>query len=274
MAAMEHFLNYVKRRELPVTEPLSLDTPETVEGALEALREHGVVSRFAGGPEVVYSIEPDQHLAAAYYRNTIIHFFVAGAIAEAALLAVSDRRGDPVDGFWEEVMALRDLLKFEFFFPEKEEFREQVREEIDYHRPGWEQALRSGEIEVLDLVRAFDPYRTHWVLRPFLEAYRVVADALEAREPGAEIAEKPLLDDCMALGKQYRLQHRIRSPESVSTVLFRTALRLARNRGLLEGRGAGVAEARAGFAAEIRATIRCVDGIEALAAARQAGLAD
>ena len=31
-------------------------------------------------------IAPDQHLAAAYYRNTVIHFFVNGAIAELALI--------------------------------------------------------------------------------------------------------------------------------------------------------------------------------------------
>jgi len=253
MGALEHFLDYVADRDLPVTEALSLDTPETVEAALEALREHGVVSRFSGGPETVYSIEPDQHLSAAYYRNTIIHFFINGAIAELALLAAADAEGDRPAVFWDEVMGLRDLLKFEFFFPEKDEFCEEIVGEILYHRDDWEQTLEQGRDEVLGLVRAFDPYRAHWVLRPFLDSYRVVADALEVLDYRADVDEKPFLAECMALGRQYRLQHRIESAESVSTVLFGTGVRLAENRGLLEGGGLVRLEERRAFAAEIQA---------------------
>ena len=235
MDALAHFQDYVEDRGLPVTEHLALDTPERVEFALEALRSNGVVSRFSGGPETVYSIEPDQHLAAAYYRNTNIHFFVGGAIAELALLAVAETEGDRAAAFWQEVLELRDLLKFEFFFPEKEEFLAEIGGELAYHREDWEQVLAGDHDGVLDLVRAFDPYRAHWVLRPFLEAYRVVADALEALDHRTDVDEKQFLVECMALGRQYRLQHRIQSAESVSTVLFETALRLAGNRGLLAG---------------------------------------
>src|SRR6185369_16654384 len=67
---------YVRRRELPTTEALVLDTPEDVRRALGALVESDVVAIFDEGPEAVYVIGPDKHLTAAYYRNTIIHFFV------------------------------------------------------------------------------------------------------------------------------------------------------------------------------------------------------
>ena len=73
--------------------------------------------------------------------------------------------------------------------------------------------------------------------------------------------------------RQYRLQRRIRSAESVSKVLFATALRLARNRKLVAG-PAGLAPARAAFAVELRECIRRVDAIDALAASRRAGLID
>ncbi|MCB2223750.1 MAG: glycerol-3-phosphate 1-O-acyltransferase [Actinobacteria bacterium] len=273
VAALEHFAAYVHDRGLPVTEPLVLGDPGMVEGALEALREHGVVSRFSGGPETVYSIEPDQHLAAAYYRNTIIHFFVAGAITELALVAAADAAdGAREDAFWGEVMALRDLLKFEFFFPEKDEFLGEIRAELDYHHAGWEAALEGGRGDVLEVVRGFHPFAAHRVLRPFLEAYRVVADVLEAADYRLDVEEKPFLAECMALGRQYRLQRRIADPESVSTVLFSTALRLAANRGLLEGGGPEQHRRRRAFAAEIERTIRSIDAVEALAAARRAGL--
>jgi glycerol-3-phosphate O-acyltransferase len=274
MAALEFYLDYVKRRALPVTEPLSLDTPDAVEVALDALREHGVVSRFSGGPETVYSIEPEQHLAAAYYRNTILHFFLTPAIAEIALIAAADAEGDQLEAFWDEVMALRDLFKFEFFFSDKDEFRAEVYAEIAYHEPDWENVVCEGRDAILDLVRAFQPFTAHWVLRPFVEAYRVVGDALEARDYRLDVDEKPFRDDCMALGKQYRLQHRIRSPESVSTVLVDTAIRLARNRDLLGGGGIDQLARRRVFADDIRDVIRRIDAVEALAAARRAGLED
>ena len=272
LESLGHFLDYVDDHQLPVTDQLSLDTPEQVEAALEALREHKVVSRFDGGPETVYSIEPDQHLAAAYYRNTIIHFFVTGSITELALLAAAHADGDRTAAFWDEVMALRDLLKFEFFFPEKDEFRAEVEGELSYRREDWERAFSAGHDEVLDLVRSFHPYGAHWVLRPFLEAYRVVADGLEALDYRADVDTKPFLAHCVELGKQYRLQHRIRSSESVSTVLFGTALKLAGNRGLLDGGDEDRLEQRRAFAAQIEQVIRGIDGIEAMAAARRAGL--
>ncbi len=274
MKAIQHFLDHVERRDLPVTESLSLDTPEMVVAALEALRDHGVVSRFGGGPEIVYSIEPEQHLAAAYYRNTIIHFFVNGAIAELALMAAAETEGDRAEAFWDEVMALRDLLKFEFFFSDKDEYRDEIRAEIADHRPDWEQALAGGREEVLDLVRAFDPFSAHWVLRPFLDGYQVIADALVAHDYREDIDEKPFLNECMALGKQYRLQHRIRSAESVSTVLFGTAMRLARNRGLLDAGGPERLEQRNASSTEISRMVRHIDAIEALAAAKRAGMED
>src|SRR5439155_18031648 len=104
-----------------------------------------VVSCFAEGPEAVYLIGPDQHLTAAYYRNTIIHFFVNGAIAELALLHagepdVQDARTE----FWDEVIRLRDLLKFEFFFADKDAFRAELRAEMLMHDPRWEEALVQG----------------------------------------------------------------------------------------------------------------------------------
>jgi glycerol-3-phosphate O-acyltransferase len=101
-----------------------------------------------------------------------------------------------------------------------------------------------------------------------------VADALEQRAPDSPVAESKLLAECQALGNQYRLQRRIRSSESVSRVLFATALRLARNRDLVEPGAPNLAERRARFAEEIRDAIRRVDAIDALAASRRAGLID
>src|SRR6266568_1346818 len=145
IASLRNLLDYVRRRDLPTAGALDLDTPDGVRRALDALIENGVVTCFAEGPEAVYAIGPDKHLIASYYRNTIIHFFVNGAIAELALLrAAEDGVADPTDEFWDEARRLRDLLKFEFFFADKEVFREELRAEVRLHDPEWERRVAEG----------------------------------------------------------------------------------------------------------------------------------
>ena len=273
IASLRNLLDYVRRRDLPTAGDLDLDTPDGVRRALDALIENGVVTCFAEGPEAVYAIGPDKHLIASYYRNTIIHFFVNGAIAELALLrAAEDGVADPKDEFWDEALRLRDLLKFEFFFADKEVFREELRAEVRLHDPDWERRVAEGPAAIQALLRRFRPFSAHRVLRPFVEGYRVVAEALQRRPPEAVLDEGEFLRGCLALGQQHVLQRRIMNAESVSQGLFASALRLARNRSLVDPGAPDLAERRRAFAEEVRRVIRRVDAIDALVAARHAGL--
>ncbi len=276
LVAMRNLLDYVARRKLPTTTELEeLEVADGVRRALDALCSSGVVSCFDEGPEAVYAIERDQHHAAAYYRNSIAHFFVGGAITELSLLAAS--RVDSADAmrvFFEEALQLRDLLKFEFFFADKESFQRELREELAFHHHDWEQRLQAGGAEVRRMVQGIRPFSAHRVLRPFLDAYDVVADALARRSTKEPFDKGDFIDSCLRLGRQYLLQGRTRSPESVSNTLFETALRVAANRDLVEPRSedTGLAGRRRAFAAEVREALRRVEIIEALAAARRAGL--
>jgi glycerol-3-phosphate O-acyltransferase len=273
VTVLRNWVDYVRRRRLPTTEELKLDTAEGVRRTLEALVGSGVLSTFAEGPEPIYSIGDNQHLTAAYYRNTIVHFFVNSAITELALVrAAEEDVADRTKETWAEALRLRDLLKFEFFFAEKEEFAGEVRREMMLRDEGWETHLAAGVPGIEALVRRSRPFTAHRVLRPFLEAYRVVSDELERLLAGAVPEETDFFARCLARGKQYQLQRRIQSAESVSKVLFASALQLARNRRLLEPGSPDVAERRRAFAVELREVIRRVDAIAALAASRHAGL--
>jgi glycerol-3-phosphate O-acyltransferase len=273
IAALEDVVAYVRKRRLPVTEEPDLSNRARAQATLESLVENGVLTCYAGGPEAVYAIGAEQHLTAAYYRNTVAHFFVTGAIAELSLLAAAEENVDDRERrFWNETLRLRDLLKFEFFFSEKDAFRREIADEVSLHDPNWKAALAAGAEPVYALLRSFRPFSAHLVLRPFVEAYSVVADALQRRNPEAAMQDEAFLADCLGLGKQYRLQRRIRSAESVSKVLFATALRLARNRQLWGG--ADVAARRNAFAAELKEVLRRVEAIDALAAARRTRLID
>jgi glycerol-3-phosphate O-acyltransferase len=270
---LTNLLADVNRRQLPVTNGPELETQEGVTRVLEELALNDVVTRFAEGSECVYLISTEQQLSAAYYRNTIIHFFVNPAISELALLHTAESHGaDPVGDFFRAAMQLRDLLKFEFFFADKDVFRGELRHELAERDPRWEEKLRAGPEAIQALVRSFRPFNSHRVLRPFLEGYRVVADLLAHQDTTTALDRSELVAQSMGVGRQYHLQRRLHSTASISKVLFEAALRLAENRDLLEPNLPELAQRRADFSSEIRGWLRRIDAIDALAASRRAGI--
>lgn len=259
----------IAERDLPVTERVQEDNQTQLEIILRRLEEHGVVDIFDAGPEPVYMIGADQRLSASYYANTVVHFFVNAAITELSLLAAADAGEEGAKVFWDSVMQLRDLLKFEFFFTDKDEFRQQIWNELLLQDERWPKRVLEGEAR--QLLRELRLLTSYWVLRPYLEAYQVVADALVARSPYVELNERKFLNECLALGKQYRLQRRIHGDESVSQVLFASALKLAENRGLLDVDDPECGARRAQFVSDIHDALTKVESIAALAGGRRAG---
>jgi glycerol-3-phosphate O-acyltransferase len=254
-----------------------------VRATLDALVAGGVVSYVGEGRDPVWLIGPEHQLAATFYRNSLIHFLLDTAMCELAVLragesafdpvSVSDEgpasdpgsAPDPVGAFWDEIARLRDLLKFEFYFKERDEHRRQVAAEMARHDPSWEARLRSGPAAADELLAGMRPLVSHVVVRPFVEAYRLVADVL-SHDSQPVTADSDVVREALGLGRQYVAQHRLRSSESVSALLFQTALQLARNRGLLEGDD--LAARRAAFLAELRDLVRRLDRIEDLAIRR------
>lgn len=266
-AELDQYLTSATRRRLPLAASAKMLDSTGTQRALDALAQHHVVHEHKGGLQTVYSIEADQHLAAAFYRNTIIHFYVNAAIAELALLKASEATfSERENAFWEEALALRDLLKFEFFFKDKTEFRASLDEELKLQSPTWRDELARGREPTLALLKSFKPLVAHSVLRSFIEAYSVVADTLSVRDPGI-VDERKLMTDCAAVGRQYMLQKRITSAESVSKHLFQTAMQLARHQKLLE-LGDNLAARRNVFAATLADVLRRIETIEALAQER------
>lgn len=262
---LEPYLEYIDDRALPTTVELDLDKPAEVEARLELLTENNVVQRTDEGVEPVYYIDPDKAHTAAYYRNTVIHFFLLPAIAELAALEAAELDGDRTELFWEQVLDIRDLLKFEFFFPTKKRFKQQIKEELDRRAPGWEAAIAEGGDSASNLATTLRPLVAHWVLRPFLEAYAVVADVLADLDPSDKADDEAIIKRAMGLGKQYQLQSRIRSPESISKSLFENALKLAKNR-TRDLTGSDLVAAHQALAAEIQDVLERIDAVARAAA--------
>jgi glycerol-3-phosphate O-acyltransferase len=244
---------YLEERGL-VASGEALHTPSGVRRVLRALQQSRVVTVYSGGEEPVYTIERGQHLVAAFYRNSGIHHFVDRALAELLLLSEPDRR-------WDDAAALRDLLKFEFFFPERDVHRVQLTAELERLHPDW--ASRPGE----DVLAGAEFLIAHRVLRSFLDAQLVVAERLAARDPRKPVVEKEFLDECGGVGQQMLLQGRLHGPESLSRELFASALKLAGNRDLVDPGREELAQRRQRFAAQLRDTVARVIRIDEIDAA-------
>jgi glycerol-3-phosphate O-acyltransferase len=253
-------MDYLESRSVPRTASArALTGGGPVRATLDALVSGGVVSFVEEGRDPVWLIGPEHQLAATFYRNSVIHFLLDTALCELAVLRAGESASDPVGAFWDEIARLRDLLKFEFYFRERDEHRREEAAEMTRHDPSWESLLRSGPAAADELLAEMRPLVSHVVVRPFVEAYRLVADVLVHDQ--TLVSDSEVVRRALGLGRQYVAQHRLRSSESVSALLFRTALQLARNRGLLEP-GPDLAERRAAFLAELRDLVRRLDQIE------------
>jgi glycerol-3-phosphate O-acyltransferase len=265
--AVEGYLDFAIRRSVPLAPTARLDSDAALTAVLDGLVAQGVVAAHRDGREAVFGVAPGQHLAAACYRNSIAHFFLLGAIAEIALLEAAARpAGQRAQAFDSSALELRDLLGFDFFFREREPFLVSVHAELDRMSPGWQAHLEAGPEGVQAVLAALPTLGSDMLLRPFIEAYSIAADALAACGDGAAPDSCRWIDECMGLGRQYEIQRRLAHPESVSRHLFATGLELARHRGL--GETGATAAARTAFAASLTAVLKRLDTVHAIAVRR------
>jgi glycerol-3-phosphate O-acyltransferase len=204
------------------------------------------------------------------YRNSAIHVLVVRAIAELALVAVARRRDKAGSNAWDEALRLRELLKFDFFFARRREFAEELQAELALIDPeGGEVGAEVSPDDAQRWLERLQPHVAHLVLRPFLDAYSVVAEQLAATDAAEEFDEEQFLAGCLRVGRQWALQRRLASEESVSAEMFRTALKLARHRGLVGSDDPALGKRRRDFADELREVRRYVAEIADIASTSQ-----
>ncbi len=257
--ALEPVLGYIRHRELPTGELDTLHEDHGLAVVLDQLSSAKVVTVYRGGLEPVYSIQAGAYLEAAFYRNSAVHWFVHRAILELGVLAAMEApEGAQLDAGWAAAYRLRDLLKFEFFFPERTEFAAEMTAEMLLADPDWHSRTADGSVGSDILARLADSgfIMAHRVLRSFFDAQLVVAERLAAQDP-AVLDRKQFIDECLAVGQQMLLQQQLHSHESVSSELFTSALKLADNHGLLVTEGSTVdaddlRRRRRAFADELR----------------------
>jgi glycerol-3-phosphate O-acyltransferase len=259
---LQDSLDYLERKQTPMsTSALRLRSRDGVRAALDALSGGHPITRVDGGREPVWQIAPEDQHAAAFYRNSVIHAFLETSIVELALAHARHAEGDRVEAFWTRAMRLRDLLKFDFYFADSAAFRDNIAEEMDWH-DDWEAQLAAGGEEIDLMLFTKRPLMAEAMLRVFFEAYEIVADVL--RDAPADIDQKELTTLALGVGRQYVAQSRIRSSESVSTLLFATARQVVADQDLL-ALAPDLTERRIAFRRELRNVQRDLDYVGRIA---------
>ena len=250
----------VRERGLPLAQGFSLEGLQQVSAVLLSMRGSKLVREFAKGRVPVYYIPDDRQIAAAYYRNTITHYFLAAAMGEVALaIGASDISVTREEELRDRVECLRDIFKFEFFFRPKDEFFAEVLQETSRRYSDWS----GGKTSLKKQLRQSPPRFGHAILRSIAEAYYVVAVAL------SELGEEPVTDakrlaaDLLQPGREMLLRRQISGESSISSDLYATGLQLAQHRGLLIPDGQNLAARRKAFLDEVYEIVTAINLLQA-----------
>jgi glycerol-3-phosphate O-acyltransferase len=245
----------VRSRKLPAASGFSLDDEVQVRAAVLALQGSGLVRCFDKANTPVYYIPRGKQLAAAYYRNTITHYFLSAALAEIGLAVCARDIESPNAQLLErEVLGLRDLYRFEFFFKPTAQFLQEVQAAALERYPGWS----SGEQSLQKLLRERPPRFGHAILRSITESYLILAVTLLELEAQPVNDRKKFITRLLAQGEQMLLRRTISCESSVSQDLFANGLRLAEQLQLLAG-GSALLPAREAFAQRVVSALSAIN---------------
>lgn len=262
---IESILSIAHERNLRLSQDFDHDYAENIDNLLKLMIDEGIVTRFDGGPETVYGIIEGQAQVASYYRNSIVHYFVNRAIVELALVRVIEDTSAAtvlMELFWQEVDELRDLFKFEFFYPTTAEFHEEIKAELGRISPYWEETLNTSRHEVRAMLLRIKPFVAHMTLTMFAESYAVSAEIL-AKHHGDNLSQEDCIDASMRYGKQAYLQRRITSEASIGKLLYSNAYKMLSARKLVDASLPEYRSARRAQSDQLNDLVRRIEVIRA-----------
>ncbi|MDB4987240.1 MAG: Glycerol-3-phosphate acyltransferase, partial [Myxococcaceae bacterium] len=198
-----------------------------LEEAVSLLRDGKLVTQHGEGKDAVYMVPEERRVALEYYKNNIIHFFVARALISAALLVREDERAVSEHALRERVRKISRLFKYEFMYRADKDFDQIFDDALG-------DMLEAGELErFVDRVRPTDDLG-HRVsiyaamISSYFEAYSLAGRAMQEL-PSEGLSRKEWLKRTLALGHRLYLSGEIEDREAISKHKLETALQALRD---------------------------------------------
>ena len=261
---MRALREWSKDRDIRFTSDFDDDNGKQMQELISNMVSSELINRYDEGPETVYAVAANQHAMASYYRNTIVHHFVAKAITELSLVEAANADGDTLEAFWNEADRLKDMFKFEFFYEATDEFHEGIKRELKHYDVKWESNM-GDRSNVIAMLRNMTPLVAHCSLQPYIEAYRIVADVFASLSPNETLDQKATVAAAFKYGRQAYLQRRISSNASIGQILFKNGYQLLDSYGVVGVGGADLVERRKKISKDLRVLSHRVEQIRTLA---------
>lgn len=203
---------------------------ESVQVALNMLTEAKLFLQQGDSLNAKFTIMRENYLSATYYANMAVHHLYHRAFIELALIRIADLPAEErMMAFWTEIMLLRDMFKFEFFYSRKPQFTEEIEADLDFIDTNWQTNIMESDSDIPALLEKQKILVAPVLLFNYIEAYRVVAHGLQIWDIHHEWNEKKFMDSCLFLGEEMHWQGRIRRIEAVSKPFLLNGILLAKN---------------------------------------------
>ncbi|MDJ0644971.1 MAG: HAD-IB family hydrolase [Flavobacteriaceae bacterium] len=223
-------MNYIEQRKEDVLLDRGNKIGATVQRALNLLLSAHIIQKSKAGRKTQFSLVQNEYLSATYYANMSSGHLYHRAFIELALVKIKDDTSpDRIINFWEEIMHLRNLFKFEFFYTNKPQFSSEIEAELSLFDKDWRTIIANPEGDIDDLLKRQELHVSKGMLLIYLEANKVVCHTLESWDLDDEFVDEEFIDLCMFKGKELHWQSRITRLDSVSKPFLISALRLAKN---------------------------------------------
>ncbi len=223
-------MNYIGQRKADVLIDRGNSIGVTVQKALNLLLSSGIIQKNKVGYKVKYNLAANEFLSATYYANMASGHLYHRAFIEMALVKIKDdKSSNRIIHFWEEIMNLRNVFKFEFFYTNKAQFSSEIEAELNLFDPKWRSIITNPNEDISALLAKQELMVSKAILLVYLEASKVVCHTLNSWDLEDEFIDKEFVQLCVFKGKELHWQSRISRLDSVSKPFLVSALRLAKN---------------------------------------------
>jgi len=206
----------------------------TIQTALNLLQGARIVQKSRAGQRAQYSLVSTEYLPATYYANMASGHLYHQAFIEMALVKIKDDTSSSrITNFWKEIMTLRNVFKFEFFYTNKPKFSSEIEAELLRFDKNWRTIIADPKGDVSTMLRKQDLFVSRAILLSYLEANKVVCHTLNSWDPDDEFKDDEFIELAMFKGKELHWQSKITRLDSVSKPFLINALRFARNANLV-----------------------------------------
>ena len=223
-------MHYIEQRKKDVLIERGKSIGASVQKALNLLQSSGIIQKNKAGYKTQYSLASSEFLSATYYANMASAHLYHRAFIEMALVQIKDEDSpNRILSFWTEIMRLRNLFKFEFFYTNKPKFSSEIEAQLSLFDKNWRAIISDPKGDINGLLERQEMFVSKGLLLIYLEANKVVCHTLHSWDLEDEFTDEDFIQLCLFKGKELHWQNRISRLDSVSNPFLVSALRLAKN---------------------------------------------